>query len=134
MSRSAPQRSIAWLVNSDPWYIQNGAYFAKVQLDFSRPGRPSDNGFCESFYNRVRQELLNPNWFYSIDQVRVEANAWRVDYNAFHPHNSLGNLTPEEFARLARNTNREAVVSRDAVARFSGTRPTHSSPPASDTS
>ncbi len=90
--------------------LDQWAYFAKVQLDFSRPGHPSDNAFCESFNNRVRQELLNPNWFYSIDQVRVEAEAWRVDYNAFHPHSSLGNLAPEEFARLARNITRDAAV------------------------
>ncbi len=91
--------------------LDQWAYFAKVQLDFSRPGHPSDNAFCESFNNRVRQELLNPNWFYSIDQVRVEAEAWRVDYNAFHPHSSLGNLAPEEFARRARNITRDAVIS-----------------------
>jgi transposase InsO family protein len=56
--------------------LDQWAYFAKMQLDFSRPGHPSDNAFCESFNNRVRQELLNPNWFYSIDQVRVEAEVW----------------------------------------------------------
>lgn len=91
--------------------LDQWAYFANVKLDFSRPGRPSDNAFCESFNNRVRQELLNPNWFYSIDDVRVQADAWRHDYNTFHPHSSLGNLAPEEFARLARNTTREAAIS-----------------------
>jgi len=70
-----------------------------VKLDFSRPGRPSDNAFCESFNNRVRQELLNPNWFRSLEDVRAQAAAWRRDYNANHPHSSLGNLAPEEFAR-----------------------------------
>lgn len=93
--------------------LDQWAYFTKVQLDFSRPGQPSDNAFCESFNNRVRQELLNPNWFYSIEQVRAEAEGWRVDYNTFHPHSSLGNLAPEEFARRARNTTREAAISEE---------------------
>ena len=91
--------------------LDQWAYFTNVKLDFSRPGRPSDNAFCESFNNRVRQELLNPNWFYSIDDVRVYADAWRHDYNTFHPHSSLGNLAPKEFARLARNTTGKAAIS-----------------------
>ena len=41
-------------------YLDQWAHWNRVQLDFSRLGRPSDNGFCESFNNRVRQELLNP--------------------------------------------------------------------------
>jgi putative transposase len=74
-----------------------------VQRDFSRPGRLSDNAFCESFNNRVRQELLNPNCFRSLTAVRVQDSAWRRDYNANHPHSSLGNLSPEEYARRAKN-------------------------------
>jgi hypothetical protein len=63
-----------------------------------------DNAFCESFNNRVRQELLNPNWFRSLLDARVQAAAWRRDYNANHPHSTLGNLAPEEFPRRAKNT------------------------------
>jgi putative transposase len=84
--------------------VHQWAYFAKVQLDFSRPGRPSDNAVCEPFNN-----------FYSIEQLRIEAAVWRVDYNAFHPHSSLGNLAPEEFARQARNAKRDAVISGEAT-------------------
>jgi putative transposase len=82
-----------------------------VKLDFSRPGRPSDNAFCESFNNRVRQELLNPNWFKSLTDARVQAAAWRRDYNANHPHSSLGNLAPEEFARQAKKMPLSAAIS-----------------------
>ena len=91
--------------------LDQWAYWTRVKLDFSRPGRPSDNAFCESFNNRVRQELLNPNWFTSLADVRVQAAAWRRDYNANHPHSSLGNLAPEEFARRAKNITRNAVFS-----------------------
>ena len=55
--------------------LDQWAYWTHVKLDFSRPGRPSDNAFCESFNNRVRQELLNPNWFTSLPDARVQAAA-----------------------------------------------------------
>jgi len=86
-----------------------------VKLDFSRPGRPPDNAFCESFNNRVRQEQLNPNWFHSLDDARRQAAAWRVDYNTHHPHSSLGDRTPEEFAREANTHPEKAAISRARV-------------------
>jgi putative transposase len=91
----------------DQWAHWNG-----VQLDFSRPGRPSDNGLCESFNNRVRQELLNPTWFHSIADARQHATAWRDDYNTNHPHSSLDDLTPEEFARRSKKQPNIDVISR----------------------
>jgi putative transposase len=78
--------------------LDQWAYWNRVQLDFSRPGCPSDNALCESFNNRVRQELLNPNWFKSLLDLQLQAAAWRRDYNTNHPHSSLGDLSPEEFA------------------------------------
>ena len=90
----------------DQWAHWNG-----VQLDFSRPGRPSDNGFCESFNNRVRQELLNPTWFRSLEDARRRAAEWRSDYNANHPHSSLDNLSPDEFACRAKHQTNIAVNS-----------------------
>jgi len=86
-----------------------------VQLDFSRPGRPSDNALCESFNNRVRQELLNPNWFKSLLDLQLQAATWRNDYNTNHPHSSLGNLTPEEFARTVIHGDQKAAISGEAV-------------------
>ena len=92
-------------------HLDQWAYWTHVKLAFSRPGRPSDNAFCESFNNRVRQELLNPNWFSSLDDARQQAAAWRIDYNTNHPHSSLGDLAPEEFARRAANQNHQAAIS-----------------------
>jgi len=91
--------------------LDQWAYWTQVKLDFSGPGRPSDNAFCESFNNLVRQELLNPNWFRSLSDARVQATAWRRDYNANHPHSALGNLAPEEFARRAKSTPPVAAIS-----------------------
>jgi putative transposase len=97
-------------LNLDQW-----AYWSRVKLAFSRPGRPSDNAFCESFNNRVRQELLNPHWFTSLEDARLRAAAWRIDYNTIHPHSSLGDLAPEEFARRTANNMHQAAFSRPSA-------------------
>jgi len=61
--------------DNGPEFVSNAldqwAYWNKVELDFSRPGKPTDNAFCESFNGRVRQELLNASWFDSLDQARL---------------------------------------------------------------
>ncbi|MCG7853055.1 MAG: transposase, partial [Methanosarcinaceae archaeon] len=67
-------------------------------LDFSRPGKPTDNAYIESFNGRFRQECLNDHWFLSLDDARDKVEAWRRDYNEERPHCALGNATPEEYA------------------------------------
>jgi transposase InsO family protein len=74
------------------------AYQHDVVLDFSRPGKPTDNAFAEAFNGRVRAECLNAYWFLSLDDARVKCEAWRRDYNEHRPHSSLGNQTPMERA------------------------------------
>jgi putative transposase len=81
--------------------LDQWAYWNKVQLDFSRPGKPTDNAFIESFNGRVRQELLNASWFDSLEKAREMTAAWRAEYNLHRPHRSLGNASPTEFARAA---------------------------------
>ena len=80
----------------DLWAYANG-----VTLDFSRPGKPTDNAFIESFNGRLRDECLNANWFLSLDDARSTIEAWRRDYNEVRPHTSLGWMTPAEFASSA---------------------------------
>ncbi len=77
----------------DQWAYANG-----VTLDFSRPGKPTDNAFIESFNGSIRAECLNENWFLSLDDAKEKTEAWRVDYNEHRPHSALGNLAPKEFA------------------------------------
>ena len=79
--------------------VDKWAYDNKVALDFSRPGKPIDNAFVESFNGSLRDECLNVNWFLSFEDACVKIEAWRDDYNEFRPHSSLGNLTPADFAR-----------------------------------
>jgi len=72
-----------------------------VKLDFSRPDKPTDNAFCESFKDRVRAEFLNPSYFESLSQATRAAGIWRQEYNEFRPHSTLRILTPAAYARAA---------------------------------
>ena len=74
------------------------AWTHSVILDFSRPGKPTDNSFAESFNGRVRAECLNAFWFLSLQDAQVKCEAWRRDYNEFRPHSSLDNQIPVERA------------------------------------
>ncbi len=76
-------------------------YEKSVTLDFSRPGKPTDNAFVESFNGRLRDECLNAHWFLSIADARAKIEAWRRDYNESRPHTSLGWMTPVEYAAAA---------------------------------
>ena len=78
----------------DFWAWEN-----KVQLDFTRPGKPTDNGLCESFNGRLRDECLNTHEFESLQQAQRIIEAWRRDYNDHRPHGSLGKLTPSEYGK-----------------------------------
>lgn len=86
------------------------AYANEVTLDFSRPGKPTDNAFIESFNGQLRKECLNQHWFLSLEDAQHKVDAWRIEYNEIRPHGSLGNLTPEEFAR--KGGNREDLKSK----------------------
>ena len=77
----------------DAWAHRHG-----IKLAFSRPGTPTDNPFIEAFNGRVRQECLNQQWFFSLEEARDCLEEWRRDYNTARPHSALGNLTPAAFA------------------------------------
>ena len=88
----------------DQWVWENG-----VQLDFTRPGKPTDNGLCESFNGRLRDECLNVNEFASIDEARQRIEAWRIDYNEHRPQGALGQLTPSEYVKAGQKRSAEAA-------------------------
>jgi len=73
----------------DLWAYQND-----VTLDFSRPGKPTDNAFIESFNGRLRAECLNTHWFLTLDDARKKLENWRRDYNELRPHSAIGNQAP----------------------------------------
>lgn len=82
----------------DKWAYQN-----QVTLDFSRPGKPVDNCHIESFNGSFRDECLNTHWFMSLEDAKEKIEAFRVEYNDFRPHSSLGNLPPAVFAARQRD-------------------------------
>jgi putative transposase len=75
------------------------AYKNEVRLDFSRPGKPVDNAYIESFNGRFREECLNTHSFDSIDDAEAKIDAWKWDYNETRPHRALKGLSPREFVR-----------------------------------
>ncbi|PAU94390.1 hypothetical protein CK503_06200 [Aliifodinibius salipaludis] len=83
----------------DQWAYDNG-----VTLDFSRPGKPTDNPYIESFNGSFRDECLNLHWFLSLEDARQKIEVWRTEYNGFRPHSSLGDLTPNEYIEQHRIT------------------------------
>lgn len=83
--------------------LEAWAFYRGVALDFTRPGKPTDNSHIESFNGKLRDECLNAQQFLSLDHAQRQLLAWRTDYNQQRPHSSLGHLTPSEFAQTGRD-------------------------------
>jgi putative transposase len=73
------------------------AYHHGTRIDFSRPGRPTDNAFIETFNGSLRDECLNLHWFATMAEAKAVIEAWRQDYNESRPHMALGHRTPQEY-------------------------------------
>ena len=65
----------------DKWAFSKG-----IKLHFSRPGKPTDNAFIESFNGKLRDEFLNMHWFLSLEDLQAKAQEWRDEYNNERPH------------------------------------------------
>src|ERR1700733_6608429 len=74
------------------------AYHAGVQIDFSRPGKPTDNAYVESFNGTLRSECLDAHWFATLAEAKKGIEAWRRENNESRPHRALSERTPNEFA------------------------------------
>ena len=79
----------------DLWACQH-----KVRIDFSRPGKPTDNALIETFNGSLRDERLNLHGFKTVAEARVTIEAWRRDDNESRPHRALGHRTPQEHRLL----------------------------------
>ena len=75
------------------------AYHCNVRIDFSRPGKPTDNSYVETFNGSLRDECLNVHWFETMEDAKAIIEAWRRDYNETRPHTSLNDVAPEVYAR-----------------------------------
>jgi putative transposase len=83
--------------------LDKWAYDNHVTLDFSRPGKPTDNAFIESFNGSFRDECLNVNWFLSLEDAKEKIQAFKEEYNSFRPHSALAGLTPNEVVQQHSN-------------------------------
>ena len=70
------------------------AYQKEVILDFSRPGKPTDNAFIDSFNGKFKAKCLNTHWFMSLDDAHQKMEEWRRDYNEVRPHSAIGYKPP----------------------------------------
>src|SRR5690606_7781804 len=84
----------------DAWAYKRG-----IHLDFIRPGQPTENGYIESFNGRLRDELLNTEIFFSLNEAKEKLEQYRLDYNTIRPHSSLGYRPPAEYAQKAKSIN-----------------------------
>jgi len=78
----------------DAWAFEKG-----IELHFSQPGKPTQNGHVESFNGKLRDECLNANWFTDLADAKERIELWRRDYNEVRPHSALANLTPIEYVK-----------------------------------
>jgi putative transposase len=76
----------------------------KVGLSYIPPGTPWNNGYIESFNNRLRKECLNRNHWTTLLEARVVIGDFKHEHNHRHRHSALGYLTPAEYAAACRHT------------------------------
>lgn len=94
------------------WMVSSGIETALID-----PGKPWQNGACESFNGKFRDECLSLEWFRSRAEAKAVIENWRRHFNEVRPHSSLGYLTPAAFAASitssasAETTGRTAAVS-----------------------
>ncbi len=98
--RTLSKRTMATNISKvlDKWAYERG-----VEIDFSRPGKPTDNAKDESFNGRLREECLNAHGFLSLEDAKHKIEAWREYYHEACPHWALKWMTPAEFARQCRS-------------------------------
>jgi len=93
-----------------------------VQTLFIEPGSPWENGYIESFNGKLRDELLDGEIFYTLDEARVVIEAWRREYNHVRPHSALGYRPPAPLAVLpagaASATLRQPLLAAATTARL----------------
>jgi putative transposase len=95
--------------------LDHWAWAHQVRLDFSRPGKPTDNAMIEAFNASVRRECLSEHYFSTVAEAQIVLRAYRGEYNNQRPHSSLGQQTPAEFyAGTKTNADRGEVPKRVA--------------------
>jgi putative transposase len=92
----------------------NGPEFTSIEFEhwckgrdivhqYTQPGKPMQNGYIERFNRLYREAVLDAYLFFDLEQVRQLTFDWMEEYNLRRPHESLNNLTPDEWKRLTKN-------------------------------
>ena len=68
-----------------------------IELKYTQPGKPMQNGYIERFNRFFREDILDAYYFNDIYQLQKLSDNWKNDYNFNHPHRSLGNKSPKEY-------------------------------------
>jgi putative transposase len=84
------------------------AYRLRIQLHYTRPGRPTDNGRIESFNGRLRDEFLHVNKLVTLHDAKEKLSAGQDEDNDQRPHGWLGHLIPSEFIKTRSGQSSEA--------------------------
>jgi transposase InsO family protein len=87
------------------WIAAVGAKTAYIE-----PGSPWENGYCESFNGKLRDELLNGEIFYTLKEAQIVIEKWRRHYNAIRPHSSLAYRPPAPEALVWPSPKRMALT------------------------
>jgi transposase InsO family protein len=74
--------------SSSPVGCENVSAETGAKTLYIEPGSPWENGYCESFNSKLRDEFLNGEIFYSMREIQVLAERWRIHYNTIRPHSS----------------------------------------------
>ena len=88
-------------IRGNAWRSDNGSEFVAQKLRqwlgnlgtgrlYIEPGSPWENGYCESFNGKLRDECLNGEIFYSLKEAQIVIQGWRKEYNTVRPHSALG--------------------------------------------
>jgi len=70
-----------------------------INTHYIKPGFPWEQPYVESFHDKLRDELLNREIFYSLEEAKIVLSSWKDEYNAERPHSSLNYQTPNEYAK-----------------------------------
>jgi putative transposase len=73
----------------------------QIKIQYIQPGKPMQNGYIERFNRLYREAVLDAYVFFDLDQVKQLTSEWMEEYNQRRPHESLNNLTPEEWGKQA---------------------------------
>lgn len=132
-SFSLPAKKVTWLLERiaakrgypEMIRVDNGAEYTSkefkdwadehhILIDYIQPGKPAQNGFIERFNRTYREDILDMNLFHSLNEVRSITQNWLILYNEERPHESLGGLTPTQFA-ICRNCGIVASIGENST-------------------